>query len=59
MPTSQKSKLDAKARKYIFINYNERKKGVEVNGSLSDKFALSRDVFDEASSYFAPQGYHR
>jgi len=53
VPDAKRTKLDAKAHKYIFIGYNERKKGWKCMDLETHKFIVSRDVvFDEVSSYY-------
>ena len=54
--TSHRSKLDTKLRKYVFICYDEKKKGWKCMAPISGKFVVSRDAFDEACTYFAIQG---
>lgn len=50
IPDSQRSKLDAKAKKCIFIGYDERKKGWRCMDPETHSFTVSRDVvFDEIS----------
>ena len=57
IPDSQRSKLDAKARKCIFIGYDERKKGWKCMDPKTRKCKISRDVvFDEISCYYSPGG---
>lgn len=57
IPDSQRTKLDAKARKCIFIGYDERKKGWKCMDPETGKCKVSRDVvFDEISSYYSPGG---
>ncbi|KAJ3679560.1 hypothetical protein LUZ60_017571 [Juncus effusus] len=49
----KRTKLDAKARKCVFIGYHQRKKGWKCMDSATHKFIVSRDmVFDEASSLY-------
>ncbi|KAK8923936.1 hypothetical protein KSP39_PZI019771 [Platanthera zijinensis] len=46
------TKLDAKARKLVFVGYDERKKGWRCMDPVTKKFVVSRDVvFDELTSY--------
>ncbi|GKV02840.1 hypothetical protein SLEP1_g15229 [Rubroshorea leprosula] len=53
VPDSQRNKFDAKARKCIFVGYDEQKKGWKCMDPISHKFVVSRDVvFDEISSYY-------
>lgn len=53
VPDSQRNKVDAKARKCIFVGYDEQKKGWKCMDPISHKFVVSRDVvFDEISSYY-------
>jgi len=53
IPDSQRSKLDAKARKCIFVGYDERKKGWKCMDPKTHLFVVSRDViFDEVSLYY-------
>ncbi|KAG6469325.1 hypothetical protein ZIOFF_074038 [Zingiber officinale] len=53
VPESKRSKLDAKTRKYIFVGYDERKKGWKCLDPTSHRFVVSRDVvFDEVSWYY-------
>lgn len=50
---SQRSKLDAKARKCIFVGYDERKKGWKCMDPKTHRFVISRDViFVEISLYY-------
>ncbi|OIT39954.1 retrovirus-related pol polyprotein from transposon tnt 1-94, partial [Nicotiana attenuata] len=53
IPVSQHSKLDTKARKCIFVRYDERKKGWKFMDPKTHLFVVSRDViFDEVSLYY-------
>ncbi|KAG6470352.1 hypothetical protein ZIOFF_071420 [Zingiber officinale] len=53
VPESKRSKLDAKARKCIFVGYDEREKGWKFLDPTSHRFVVSRDVvFDEVSWYY-------
>ena len=54
VPESQRSKLDAKAKKCIFVGYDERKKGWKCMDPATHKSVVSRDVvFDELSAYYS------
>ncbi|KAG6505768.1 hypothetical protein ZIOFF_038133 [Zingiber officinale] len=49
---SQRSKLDAKAVKCVFVGYDERRKGWRCLDPTTNKCVVSRNViFDEISSY--------
>ncbi|KAG6470766.1 hypothetical protein ZIOFF_071844 [Zingiber officinale] len=49
---SQRSKLDAKAIKCIFVGYDEQRKGWRCMDPMTNKCVVSRDViFDEISSH--------
>jgi len=53
VPESQRTKLDAKARKCIFVGYDERKKGWKCMDPKTHLSIVSRDVvFDEISLYY-------
>ncbi|OIT30751.1 retrovirus-related pol polyprotein from transposon tnt 1-94 [Nicotiana attenuata] len=53
IPDYHQSKLDAKARKCIFVGYNKRKKGWRCMDPKTHLFIISRDViFDEVSLYY-------
>ncbi|KAJ3680984.1 hypothetical protein LUZ60_015473 [Juncus effusus] len=57
VPDEKRAKLDAKARKCIFIGYDQRKKGWKCMDPTTHKFIVSRDVvFDEASSLYGDGG---
>lgn len=50
---SQRSKLDPKERKCIFVGYDERKKGWKCMDPETHRFIVSRDVvFDEIFLYY-------
>ncbi|GKV49234.1 hypothetical protein SLEP1_g55997 [Rubroshorea leprosula] len=50
---SQRNKFDAKARKCIFVGYDEQKKGWKCMDPISHKFVVSRGVvFNQISSYY-------
>ncbi|KAK8951797.1 hypothetical protein KSP39_PZI003445 [Platanthera zijinensis] len=52
IPDALRTKLDAKARKLVFVGYDERKKGWRCMDPVTKKFVVSRDVvFDELTSY--------
>lgn len=52
VPESRRGKLDAKAKKCIFVGYDERKKGWRCMDPTTHKRVVSRDVvFDEISSF--------
>ncbi|KAG6495208.1 hypothetical protein ZIOFF_043001 [Zingiber officinale] len=52
MQDSQRSKLDAKAVKCVFVGYNERRKGWRCLDPTTNKCVVSRNgIFDEISSY--------
>lgn len=56
VPKSRRSKLDAKAKKCIFVGYDVRKKGWKCLDPKTHSFVVSRDVvFDEISSYYGLQ----
>lgn len=56
VPDSKRSKLDSKAKKCIFIGYDDRKKGWKYMDPENHKFTISRNVvFDEISSYYSPK----
>ncbi|KAK8926652.1 hypothetical protein KSP39_PZI018973 [Platanthera zijinensis] len=47
-----RTKLHAKARKLVFVGYDERKKRWKCIDPVTKKFVVSRDViFDELTSY--------
>ncbi|KAG6470018.1 hypothetical protein ZIOFF_070958 [Zingiber officinale] len=49
---SQRSKLDAKAVKCVFVGYDERRKGWRSLDPTTNKCVMSRNaIFDEISSY--------
>ena len=53
----KRTKLDAKARKCIFIGHDERKKEYKCMDPTTHKIIVSRDVvFDEASSLYSDGG---
>jgi len=53
VPESQRTKHDAKARKCIFVGYDERKKGWKCMDPKTHLSIVSRDVvFDEISLYY-------
>jgi hypothetical protein len=57
VPDEKRTKLDAKARKCVFIGYDQRKKGWKCMDPTTHKFIVSRDVvFDEASSLYGDGG---
>jgi hypothetical protein len=57
VPDAKRIKLDAKAQKYIFIGYDERKKRWKCMDPETHKTCVSRDVvFDEVSSYYKAEG---
>ena len=48
VPNEQKSKLDDKSQKYIFIGYDANSKGYKLYNPNIGKTIISRDViFDE------------
>ncbi|KAK8940855.1 hypothetical protein KSP39_PZI009825 [Platanthera zijinensis] len=52
IPDTLRTKLDAKARKLVFVGYDERKKGWRCMDPVTKKFVVSRDVvFDELTSF--------
>ncbi|KAG7551025.1 Zinc finger CCHC-type [Arabidopsis thaliana x Arabidopsis arenosa] len=52
---SQRTKLEAKAKKCIFVGYDEQRKGWRCMDPETHKYVVSRDViFDEVSSYYGP-----
>ncbi|CAA7020014.1 unnamed protein product [Microthlaspi erraticum] len=54
---SQRTKLEAKAKKCIFVGYDEQRKGWRCMDPETHRYTVSRDVvFDEVSSYYgSPQ----
>ncbi|KAK3014564.1 hypothetical protein RJ639_010178 [Escallonia herrerae] len=55
IPKSNRTKLDPKAKKCIFVAYDSRRKGWRCMNPETKKFLTSRDVvFDEVSSF--PKG---
>ncbi|KAG7548326.1 Integrase catalytic core [Arabidopsis suecica] len=52
---SQRTKLEAKAKKCIFVGYDEQRKGWRCMDPETHKYVVSRDfVFDEVYSYYGP-----
>ncbi|KAK8923921.1 hypothetical protein KSP39_PZI019707 [Platanthera zijinensis] len=52
VPDTLRTKLDVKARKLVFVGYDERKKGWKCMDPETRRFVVSRDVvFDELTSY--------
>jgi len=51
VPYTLRTKLDAKAKKCIFVGYDERKKGWKCMDPTTNKFIDSIDVFDEVTYY--------
>jgi hypothetical protein len=50
VPYAKRTKLDAKAKKCIFIGYDQRKNGWKCMDPETYKFFVSRDViFDEGA----------
>jgi hypothetical protein len=48
IPDQERSKLDDKSKRYIFIGYDANSKGCKLYNPSSDKIVISRDVeFDE------------
>ena len=57
VPDTLRTKLDAKAKKCIFIGFDERKKGLKCMNPTTNRFIISRDVvFDEVTSYYKKGG---
>ncbi|KAL4291090.1 hypothetical protein GQ457_14G002100 [Hibiscus cannabinus] len=56
VPKSNITKLDPKAKKCIFVGYDPCRKGWRCMDPETKKFVISRDVFDEMSSYFPKTG---
>ncbi|KAM1031938.1 hypothetical protein ACFX2I_035575 [Malus domestica] len=53
VPDSKRGKLDSKAKKCIFVGYDERKKGWRCMDPETHSCVVSRDViFDEISSFY-------
>ena len=56
IPKSNRTKLDPKARKCVFVGYDSHRKGWRCMDPQTKKFTTSRDVvFDEISSFFSIQ----
>jgi len=52
VPDQQRTKLEDKSKKYIFIGYDEKTKGYRLLDPISKKVTVSRDVrVDEASKW--------
>ncbi|KAJ7965013.1 Retrovirus-related Pol polyprotein from transposon TNT 1-94 [Quillaja saponaria] len=55
IPKSNRTKLDPKAKKCIYVGYNSCRKGWRCMDPETKKLITSRDVvFDEVSSYYSP-----
>lgn len=52
---SQRTKLEAKAKKCIFVGYDEKQKGWMCMDPETHKYTVSCDVvFDQVLSYYGP-----
>ncbi|KAF3653575.1 putative receptor-like cytosolic serine/threonine-protein kinase RBK1-like [Capsicum annuum] len=56
VPRNNRTKLDLKARKCVFVGYDSYRKGCRCMDPKTNRFTISRDmVFDETSSLFSCQ----
>jgi hypothetical protein len=55
IPKEKRKKLDAKAKKCIFVGYSDEQKGYKCYNPQTKRACVSRDVvFDESASWYLP-----